>query len=99
MSNAETRSASPTLGTNFHLNPFATHVHSFFSYVFSIYAAMGLSRRLIIICSSVFVLLILAISLATSLEVRAPPDKLIQISLAQAAKIGQADRDLLRAKG
>jgi hypothetical protein len=59
---------------------------------------MSLSRRLIILASSVLLLFVLALSLATSIEVRAPPHKIIQISLAQEAKVGQSDREIT-AKG
>lgn len=60
---------------------------------------MGLPRRTIIIASSVFVLLVLALSLATSLEVRAPPRKLVQISIAQAGKVDQSNHNLIKCKG
>ena len=60
---------------------------------------MGIPRRLTLILSSIFVLLILAISLATSLQARAPPHKLLQISLAQAANVENADRDPNAAAG
>ncbi|KAH7127197.1 hypothetical protein B0J11DRAFT_527440 [Dendryphion nanum] len=59
---------------------------------------MGVSPRIVVIATSIFVLLILAISLATSLEVRAPPPKIVQIQIAQAAKIGQSDHEI-QAKG
>ncbi|PSN75259.1 hypothetical protein BS50DRAFT_512848 [Corynespora cassiicola Philippines] len=57
-----------------------------------------MSRHLIVLASSIFLILVIAISLATSLQIRAPPRKMIQISLAQAAKEKQYDRDL-KAKG
>jgi len=43
-------------------------------------------RRYIIIASSIVLILIIAITLATSIELRAPPKKLVQITIAQAAK-------------
>lgn len=50
---------------------------------------MRIPRRYIIIASSITLILVIAISLATSIEIRAAPKKLIQISLAQAAKVDQ----------
>lgn len=53
---------------------------------------MALTRRILVIASSVFLLLVIALSLATVIEVRGPPPKLIQVKVAQAAKIGESDR-------
>jgi hypothetical protein len=50
-------------------------------------------RRYIIIASSVALILIIAISLGTSMEIRAPSNKLIQISMAQAAKLEEIDTE------
>jgi hypothetical protein len=61
---------------------------------------MGHSRRIAVVATSIFLFLLLAISLATSLklEARVPPPKLIKISLAQAQRMEQADRDLMKGK-
>ena len=58
---------------------------------------MAIPRRLILILSSVFLILVIALSLATAIEIRAPPQNVIQISLAKAAKLGNAD-DIVGAK-
>jgi hypothetical protein len=55
-------------------------------------AAMALKHRIAIIASSVILILIIALSLATAIEVRAPPTKIIQVKVAQAAKIGESER-------
>ncbi|KAF2638744.1 hypothetical protein P280DRAFT_500001 [Massarina eburnea CBS 473.64] len=60
---------------------------------------MAFPRRYVIVASSILLILIIAISLATSIEIRAAPAKLIQISTAQAAKIGQFDADIARKAG
>ncbi|KAF2849587.1 hypothetical protein T440DRAFT_533793 [Plenodomus tracheiphilus IPT5] len=49
---------------------------------------MTVPHHIIIIVSSVFLILFIAISLATAIEVRAPYQKLIQVTLAQAARVG-----------
>lgn len=51
---------------------------------------MPIPRRFLLIATSIFLLLVIAISLATSIEVRAPPKSLVQISVAQAAKDGES---------
>jgi hypothetical protein len=53
---------------------------------------MALTRRILIVASSVFLLLLIALSLATAIEVRAPVARIIQVKHAQAAKIGDADQ-------
>ncbi|EAT80270.1 hypothetical protein HBH56_096740 [Parastagonospora nodorum] len=53
---------------------------------------MTVPQRIIIIASSVVLILIIALSLATAIEVRAPPDKIIQVTVAQAAKVGESER-------
>jgi hypothetical protein len=55
---------------------------------------MALTQRIVIVASSVALILIIALSLATAFEVRAPPAKLIQVTLAQAARIGDSDRPI-----
>lgn len=55
---------------------------------------MAVTRRIIIIASSVFLILVIALSLASAIEVRAPPNKIIQVTVAQAAKIGESERVL-----
>jgi hypothetical protein len=59
---------------------------------------MAVARRILIIATSVFLLFILVLSLLTSLKVRAPPRKIIQVSIAQAQKLEQSDRDLTKGK-
>jgi hypothetical protein len=56
------------------------------------FVAMALKHRIAIITSSVFLILVIALSLATAIEVRAPPVKIIQVKKAQAAKIGESER-------
>ncbi|KAH8722790.1 hypothetical protein GQ44DRAFT_621813 [Phaeosphaeriaceae sp. PMI808] len=51
---------------------------------------MAITRPFIVIASSVTLILIIALSLASAIEVRAP-NKLVQVHLAQAAKIGESD--------
>ena len=53
---------------------------------------MAIPQRIIIIASSVVLILIIALSLATAIEVRAPPDQIIQVTVAQAAKVGESER-------
>jgi hypothetical protein len=53
---------------------------------------MAVARRVVIIASSVVLILVIALSLATAIEVRAPPPKFHQVVIAQAAKIGESDR-------
>ncbi|KAF2250386.1 hypothetical protein BU26DRAFT_424670 [Trematosphaeria pertusa] len=53
---------------------------------------MMISRRVAVVASSILLIFIVAISLAASVEVRAPPKKLVQISIAQAAKDGQFEK-------
>jgi hypothetical protein len=60
---------------------------------------MGFPRKTAIVASAITLLLILAISLAASLQVRAPSRKLIQITIAQAAKLNQSDYDSSKQKG
>ncbi|KAL6709801.1 hypothetical protein ACN47E_000586 [Coniothyrium glycines] len=48
---------------------------------------MAAARRLLLITSSVLLLLLIALSLATAIELRTPPQKFIQITVAQAAKL------------
>jgi hypothetical protein len=53
---------------------------------------MAATRRIIIVATSVFLILVIALSLASAIEIRAPPNKIIQVTVAQAAKIGESDR-------
>ncbi|RAR12360.1 sulfate permease ii [Stemphylium lycopersici] len=55
------------------------------------------SRRMILVASSVSLLLFIAISLSTAIEVRGPSPQVIQINLAQAARVGEND-DVVAAK-
>ncbi|KAI8931614.1 hypothetical protein NX059_011266 [Plenodomus lindquistii] len=51
---------------------------------------MSVPRRITIVASSVFLILFIAISLATAIEARAPFQKLIQVTIAQAARVGES---------
>ncbi|KAF2030423.1 hypothetical protein EK21DRAFT_65465 [Setomelanomma holmii] len=53
---------------------------------------MAVAGRVLIIASSVFLILVIALSLATAIEVRAPLPKIHQVVIAQAAKIGESNR-------
>jgi hypothetical protein len=52
---------------------------------------MALSRRILIAASSTILLLVIAISLASTIEVRAPLQQLFRASAAQAATIGKTE--------
>ncbi|KAJ4299009.1 hypothetical protein N0V90_004253 [Kalmusia sp. IMI 367209] len=52
---------------------------------------MAIPRRYVVIASSILLILVIAISLATSLEIRAAPQRLVHISIAQAAKADQLE--------
>lgn len=54
-------------------------------------AIMTTSRRLLLVISSVFLILVIALSLATAIEIRGPFHNVIQLHFAQAAKLGNAD--------
>lgn len=54
---------------------------------------MGLPRRLVLIISATFLLLLIAVLLATAVEIRAPPAKMMAVKLAQAAKYGESERE------
>jgi hypothetical protein len=58
---------------------------------------MAISRRCIVIASSITLILIITISLATSLEIRATPRRTIQLPMAQLAKDGQLEVEAQRA--
>ncbi|CAI6331837.1 unnamed protein product [Periconia digitata] len=60
---------------------------------------MAIPRRYLIIGSSVTLILVIAISLGVSLEAGAPPRKMVQISIAQAAKLGEAGVEAQKAGG
>ena len=52
---------------------------------------------MVLVASSVSLLLFIAISLATAIEVRGPTPQIIQINFAQAARVGDGD-DVVAAK-
>ena len=54
---------------------------------------MAIPRRLVLILTATFLLLLVAILLATAIEIRAPPSKMIAVKLAQAAKYGESERE------
>ncbi|KAF9697584.1 hypothetical protein EKO04_004421 [Ascochyta lentis] len=49
---------------------------------------MAIPRRLVLLLTATFLLLLLAMLLATAIEIRAPPPKMMAVTLAQAAKYG-----------
>ena len=53
---------------------------------------MAIPRRLILLLTATFLLLLVAMLLATAIEIRAPPPKMKAVSLAQAAKYGESER-------
>jgi hypothetical protein len=53
---------------------------------------MAVRRRILLIASSVLLILLIALSLATAIEVRAPQQKVIQVIFAQAQKVNAGDR-------
>lgn len=55
---------------------------------------MVIPRRLILILTATFLLLLVAILLATAIEIRAPPPKMMAVTLAQAAKYGESEREM-----
>lgn len=57
---------------------------------------MAIPRRVVILASSVLLMLIIAVSLASSLELRSKPSKITQIAIAQAVKSDQLE---LKGKG
>ncbi|KAL5113399.1 hypothetical protein ACEQ8H_008722 [Pleosporales sp. CAS-2024a] len=54
-------------------------------------------RRITIVGTSVVLIVVIALSLATAMEMRGPSGELIQVKIAQAAKMGESER-LLAAK-
>ncbi|KAJ4371747.1 hypothetical protein N0V86_008300 [Didymella sp. IMI 355093] len=56
---------------------------------------MAISRRLVLLLAATFLLLLVAMLLATAIEIRAPPPKLRAVTLAQAAKYGESEREIL----
>ncbi|KAF2870030.1 hypothetical protein BDV95DRAFT_574920 [Massariosphaeria phaeospora] len=54
---------------------------------------MPITHRLFILATSLILLFTIAISLATSLQARAPSKKIIQVSIAQAQKLAHVDHD------
>ncbi|KAF2009661.1 hypothetical protein BU24DRAFT_80451 [Aaosphaeria arxii CBS 175.79] len=59
---------------------------------------MALGHRLVVAATSALILVILALTLIASLEIRAPLKKIKQIAIAQEAKLGQWENEL-KAKG
>lgn len=59
---------------------------------------MAAGHRLVLVASSVALLLLIALSLSTAIEIRGPPPKMIQITMAQAARLGSDDRVGAKAK-
>lgn len=58
---------------------------------------MAIPRRYVIIASSITLIIIIAVSLATSLEIRAAPQRRVQLPKAQLAKDGQVQAEAQRA--
>lgn len=55
---------------------------------------MAIPRRLVLLLTATFLLLLVAILLATAIEIRAPPPKMKAVILAQAAKYGESEREI-----
>jgi len=55
---------------------------------------MAIPRRLALLLTATFLLLLVAMLLATTIEIRAPPPKMMAVTLAQAAKYGESEREL-----
>ncbi|KAJ8117945.1 hypothetical protein OPT61_g974 [Boeremia exigua] len=55
---------------------------------------MAIPRRLILLFTATFLLLLVAILLATAIEIRAPPPKMMAVKLAQAAKYSESEREV-----
>jgi hypothetical protein len=55
---------------------------------------MAIPRRLVLLLTAVFLLLLIAMLLATAIEIRAPPPKMVAVTLAQAAKYGESEREI-----
>ncbi|KAF2624504.1 hypothetical protein BU25DRAFT_476192 [Macroventuria anomochaeta] len=55
---------------------------------------MAIPRRLILLLTATFLLLLIAMLLAIAIEIRAPPPKMMAVTLAQAAKYGESEREL-----
>lgn len=55
---------------------------------------MAIPRRLILLLTATFLLLLVAMLLATAVEIRAPPPKMIAVTLAQAAKYSESEREI-----
>ena len=53
---------------------------------------MAVPRRILLIASSVVLIILIALSLATAIELRAPQQKVIHVTLAQAQKLSADDR-------
>lgn len=56
--------------------------------------SMIVPRHLFLLITAIFLLLLVAILLATVIEIRAPPSKMIAVKLAQAAKYGESEREV-----
>ncbi|KAF2279715.1 uncharacterized protein EI97DRAFT_184761 [Westerdykella ornata] len=59
---------------------------------------MGLSRRVLVIVTSVLLLFVVAISLVAAIEVRSSPRKIIPILQVQAQQAGKSDRESVKGK-
>lgn len=55
---------------------------------------MAIPRRLILLLTATFLLLLIAMLLATAIEIRLPPPKMMAVTLAQAAKYGEYEREI-----
>ncbi|KAH6629049.1 hypothetical protein C7974DRAFT_179953 [Boeremia exigua] len=55
---------------------------------------MAIPRRLVLLLTGTFLLLIVATLLGTTIEIRAPPPKMMAVKLAQAAKYGESEREV-----
>ncbi|KAF1972647.1 hypothetical protein BU23DRAFT_599438 [Bimuria novae-zelandiae CBS 107.79] len=84
------------LGGNIHVPVDVAH-HSFLPQISMKPIQMAVPHRYIIVASSIALILVIAISLTTSLEIRAAPRRVVQISMAQLAKDGQIEAQAQRA--
>ena len=55
---------------------------------------MAIPRRLVLLLTATFLLLLVAMLLATAIEIRAPPSTIMAVTLAQAAKYGESEREI-----
>jgi hypothetical protein len=88
----ETSDATPCRDSSSNISAFSESLHSILTFPFTLnVASMAVARRIIIVSTSVALILVIALSLASSIELRAPPSNIIQVTVAQAARVGESD--------